>query len=220
MFEHLRQPGQIGRMKLKNRMKFSATTTNFCDNGEITDREIAFFAERAKGGAAMVSSGGGYPHILGKGYIGQIGLHDDKFIPGLRRLAQAIQDNGAKAIGQIMHAGRYAHPTEYGIEELPVGPTAMKPRLPRYMPCRELTNDEIKQLVELHGQAARRIKEAGFDAIDICCLGGYLLVSFLCPLTNKRTDEYGGSLENRARFTVEIIQRVRREVGQDLSSYH
>lgn len=216
MFEHLLQPGQIRKMKLKNRMKFAATTTNFCDeSGAVTDREIAFLAERAKGGAALVSTGGGYPHILGKAYIGQTGLHDDKLIPGLKRLAQAIQSNGAKATVEILHCGRYAQPIKYGIQGSPVGPTAVEPKLPRYTPCRELTSDEIKQLVEMHGQAARRVKEAGFDAVDIGCMTGYLLVSFLCPWTNKRSDEYGGSLENRARFTVEIIQRIRKEVGPD-----
>ena len=216
MFEHLLKPGNIGKMKLKNRMKFAATMTNFCEqSGAVTDREIAFLAERAKGSAAMVASGGGYPHILGKAYISQMGLHEDRLIPGLKRLAQAIQNNGAKAITEILHGGAYTHTTEYGIEGLPVGPTAMEPKLPRYMPCRELTNDEIKELVAIYGQTARRIKDAGFDAVEIGCIAGYLLVSFLCPWTNKRTDEYGGTLENRARFVVEIIQQIRKEVGTD-----
>ncbi|MFC2002619.1 FAD-dependent oxidoreductase [Chloroflexota bacterium] len=216
MFDHLLKPGQIGKMPLKNKMKFAATTTNFChQSGAVTDREIAFLAERARGGGAIVCSGGGYPHILGKAYIGQMGLHDDKLVPGLKKLAQAIHDNGAKASCEILHGGAYAHPAEYGIEGLPVGPTAMPPKLPRYSPCRELTTNEIKELVELYGQAARRIKDAGFDAIEIGCLTGYLLVNFLLPRANKRTDKYGGSLENRARFTVEIIQRIREEVGAD-----
>ena len=216
MFDHLLQPGQIGKMKLKNRMKFAATNTNFCDmDGSVTDREIAFLAERARGGAAMVCSQGGYPHVLGKAYIGQMGLYDDKLLPGLKKLAQAIHNNGARANCEIMHGGNYAHPHKYGIEGEPVGPTAMEPKLPRYAPCRELSRDEIKELVEIYGQTARRIKTAGFDAIEIGCLTGYLLVSFLLPRTNQRTDEYGGSLENRARFVVEVIQRMRQEVGTD-----
>lgn len=214
MFEHLLQPGQIGNMKLKNRMKFAATSTNFCHkDGTVSDREIAFMAERAKGGAGMVSSGGGYPHILGKAYSCQMGLDNDKFLPGLKRLAQAIHAHGVAAICEIIHGGIHAHPHEYGIEGQPVGPTALPPKLPRYAPCLALTRDEIKELVAIYGQTARRIKNAGFDAVEIICITGYLLVSFILPRTNRRTDEYGGSLENRGRFLVEIIQRMRKEVG-------
>lgn len=214
MFEHLLLPGQIGRLKLKNRMKFTATTTNYCgEGGEVTDRELAFMLERAKGGAAIVSSGGGYPDILGRGYRNQMGLHDDRLIPGLNKLAQGIKGNGAVAVGQIMHTGRYAQPAKYGIKAEPVGPTAMAPKLPHYAPCRGLTTDEVKGLVEAYGRAAGRIKKAGFDAVDIGVMGGYLPTSFLCPAYNRRTDEYGGSLENRARFIVEIIKRIKAEVG-------
>ena len=215
MFEHLIQSGQIGTLVLKNRMKFAATNTNYCGmDGSVTDREIAFLAERAKGGTAMVCTQGGFPHVLGKGYISQMGLHDDKMLPRLSKLAQAIHSNGALASCEIMHGGNYAHPAKYGIEGEPVGPTAMEPKLPRYAPCRELNRDEIKELVEVYGQTARRIKNAGFDAIEIACLTGYLLVSFLLPRTNHRTDDYGGSLENRARFIIEILQRMRQEVGE------
>jgi len=216
MFEHLLQPGQIGKLKLKNRMKFAAANSNYCSmDGSVTDREIAFLAEKARGGAAMVSSMGGYPHVLGKAYIGQMGLYDDTLLPGLKQLAQAIQNNGARAICEIMHGGNYAHPHKYGIEGEPVGPTAMEPKLPRYAPCREMSKNEIKEMVEIYGETARRIINAGFEAIEIGCLTGYLLVSFLLPRTNRRTDEYGGSLENRARFVVEVIQRMRQEVGAD-----
>ncbi|MBU2607939.1 MAG: NADH oxidase, partial [Chloroflexi bacterium] len=187
MFNHLLQSGRIGTLTLKNRMKFAATNTNYCEmDGSVTDREIAFLAERAKGGAAMVCSQGGYPHLLGKGYFGQMGLHDDKLLPGLEKLARAIHDGGALANCEIMHGGNYAHPAKYGIKGEPVGPTAMEPKLPRYAPCRELTRDEIKELVEVYGQTARRIKAAGFDALEIACLTGYLLVSFLLPRTNHR----------------------------------
>jgi len=215
MFEHLLRPGQIGNMKVKNRIKFAATNTNFCDKdtGMLTDREIAFMAERAKGGAAMVATGGGYPHILGKAYSGQMALDNDKFLPGMKKLAQAIHNYGGKAVCEIIHGGIHAHPHKYGIEGQPVAPSDYQPKLPRYAPARALTNDEVKQLVEIYGQTAGRIKKAGFDAIELGCLTGYLLVSFLLPRVNKRTDEYGGSLENRGRFLVEIIQRIRKEVG-------
>jgi 2,4-dienoyl-CoA reductase (NADPH2) len=216
MFEHLLQPGQIGKMVVKNRMKFASTTSNFANHdGTVNEREINFIAERAKGGAGMVTVGGAYPHPLGKGYVGQLGASDDKFIPGLRRLAQAVRDNGAKSVCQIMHTARYAHPKEYGIGEMPVGPSAIQSPLRKFGECRALTKEEIKELVKLYGQAARRIKEAGFDAVEMRAHGGYLGASFLSPWSNKRTDEYGGSLENRARFVLEFIGEVRKNVGDD-----
>lgn len=217
MFENLLKPGQIGKMTVKNRMKYASTTTCICDDttGEVTDAEIAYLAERAQGSAGIVTTGGGYPHIVGKGYPGQMGLDNDSLIPGLRRLAQAIQANGARAVAQVMHVGRYAHPELAGLDEPPVGPTAMMPKILLYKPCRELTHDEIVELVELHGQASRRVKEAGYDAVELCGVVGYLVSNFLCKWTNKRTDEYGGSLENRARFFLEIIERTRELVGLD-----
>lgn len=216
MFEHLKQPGQIGKMKVKNRMKFAATTTNFANpDGTVSDQEVSWLAERARGGAGMVTTGGVYPHILGKGYIGHLGADDDKFIPGLSRLAQVIRENGAKSVCQIMHTGRYAHPAKYGVGGQPVGPSAIESPVRRFGKCRELSKEEIKELIKCYGQAARRIKEAGFDAIELRAHGGYLGASFLSPWSNKRTDEYGGSLENRARFVLEFIREVREQVGDD-----
>jgi len=216
MFEHLLQPGQIGKMEVKNRMKFASTTTNFANHdGTVNEKEINFIAERAKGGAGMVTVGGVYPHPLGKGYVGQLGASDDKFIPGLRNLAQVIRDHGAKSVCQIMHTARYAHPKKYGIGEMPVGPSAIQSPLRKFGESRALTKEEIKELVKLYGQAATRIKEAGFDAVEMRAHGGYLGASFLSPWSNKRTDEYGGSLENRARFVLEFIGEVRRTVGGD-----
>lgn len=227
MFENLLKPGKIGGLSVKNRMKYAATVNNFCDQktGEVTEREIAYLRERARGGFGIVTSAGGYPHILGKGYIGQMGLDKDELIPGLRKLAQAVKAEGAIAIGQVMHTGRYAHPHEYGIKEavaagkkvpgMPVGPTAMSSPIKRYAPCREMSIEEIEEQVELHAQAARRIKEAGFDGVEICAIVGYLIANFLSRWTNKRSDRYGGSLENRARFLLEIIKRTKEVVGAD-----
>lgn len=227
ILKNLVKPGRVGRLTVKNRMKYAATVNNFCDykTCEVTDREVAFLRERARGGFGIVTTSGGHPHILGKGYIGQMGLDSDNFIPGLRRLAQAIKDEGAIAIGQVMHTGRYAHPKEYGINEaiaagkkvpgMPVGPTAMPSPIKRYAPCREMSIEEIEEQVELHAQAARRIKEAGFDGVEICAIAGYLISNFLSPWTNKRKDKYGGSLENRARFLLEIIKRSKELVGHD-----
>ncbi|MCJ7596276.1 MAG: FAD-dependent oxidoreductase, partial [Desulfobacterales bacterium] len=163
----------------------------------------------------MVTVGGAYPHPNGKGYIGQLGASEDKFIPGLSRLAKVIKDHGAKSVCQIMHTARYAHPKEYGLGDMPVGPSAIKAAVRKFGDCRAMTKEEIKEMIKLYGQAARRMKEAGFDAVEMRAHGGYLGASFLSPWSNKRTDEYGGSLENRARFVLEFVGEVRKTVGDD-----
>lgn len=217
MFENLLKPGKIGTYEVKNRMKYAATVNNFPDKktGAVTDKEIAYLEERAKGNAGIVTSQGGFTHILGKGYVGQMGLHDDSLIPGLQELAKAIKKHGAMAVGQIMDTGRYAHPPDYGIDDLPRGPSDFTSPLERYGQCKALTRDEIKELVDTHGRAAKRIKDAGFDGVEICAIVGYLISNFLSKWTNKRTDEYGGSLENRTRFLLEILDAVRKQVGPD-----
>lgn len=225
MFENLLKPGKVGSLDVKNRMKYAATVNNFCDykTCEVTEREIAYLRERARGGYGIVTSSGGHTHILGKGYIGQMGLDSDDFLPGVKRLVQAMKTGGGIAIGQVMHTGRYAHPHEYGINEavmagkkvpgMPVGPTAMSSPIKRYAPCREMTIEEIEEEVEAHAQAARRVKEAGFDGVEMCGIAGYLISNFLCKWTNRRKDKYGGSVENRARFLLEIIKRTKEVVG-------
>jgi 2,4-dienoyl-CoA reductase (NADPH2) len=217
VFEHLLQPGRIGKITTKNRIRFAPQITNMCDpkTGEVTEQEINYLVEKAKGGAGIVTAQGGYVQPLGKGYPRQMAMDRDENIPGLTRLAKAIKDHGALAMSQVMHVGRLAHPKYAGLDEMPVGPTAMEPMIPRFEPCREINKEEIKEIVELHGDAARRGKEAGFEAVDICGINGYFIHSFLCAWSNQRTDEYGGSVENRARVCVEIIEAVRRAVGPD-----
>lgn len=217
MFDHLLQPGRIGNRTTRNRIRFAPQITNMCDpeTGEVTDQEINYLVEKAKGGAGIVTAQGGYVQRLGKGYPRQMAMDRDENIPGLSRLAGAIKEHGALAMSQVMHVGRLAHPKYAGLDEMPVGPTAMEPMIPRFEPCRELSREEIREIVELHGDAARRGKEAGFEAVDICGINGYFIHSFLCAWSNKRTDEYGGSVENRARVCLEIIEAVRRAVGPD-----
>ena len=133
MFEHIMQRGKIRNLEVKNRMKFASTTSNFSNHdGTVNDREVAYYAERAKGGAGLVTTGGAYPHLFGKGYIGQLGASDDKFIPGLKRIADAIKANGAKSACQIMHVGRYSHLKKYGIADMATGPSAMQSTLRKF----------------------------------------------------------------------------------------
>ncbi|MDY7038352.1 MAG: FAD-dependent oxidoreductase [Thermodesulfobacteriota bacterium] len=118
-------------------------------------------------------------------------------------------------VGQIMHTGRYAYLKDSNVEGPPIGPSDFTSPVKRYGKCRELTRDEIQDLVHQHGNAARLIKDAGFDGIEIGAIAGYLIASFLSGWTNRRKDEYGGSLENRTRFLIEILDEVERQVGSD-----
>ena len=145
MFEHVLQPGRIGNIATKNRIRFAPQITNMCDpeTGEVTEREINYLVEKAKGGAGIVTAQGGYVQPLGKGYPRQMAMDRDENIPGLRKLAKAIKDHGAVAMSQVMHVGRLAHPKYAGLDASPVGPTAMEPMIPRFEPCREISREEI-----------------------------------------------------------------------------
>ena len=139
-----------------------------------------------------------------------IGGHKDEFIPGLTRLATVIKENGARSAVQINHAGRYNPSFFLGGKE-PVAPSPIASRMTRETP-RELTTEDVKQTIDAFAQAAVRVKKAGYDAVEVLSGTGYLISQFLSPLTNQRKDEYGGPLENRMRFGLEIMQAIRKVV--------
>lgn len=152
-----------------------------------------------------------YIHPTGKVFEHMLGIYDDRLIPGLRRLAQSIQQQGAKVIIQISHAGRRTHSDIIGC--LPVAPSPI-PRLNGETP-RELSLPEIEEMIHDYIQAARRAKEAGFDGVMIHMAHGYLIQQFLSPLSNQRMDRYGGDWGGRSRFAWEILKGIRQEVGND-----
>jgi 2,4-dienoyl-CoA reductase-like NADH-dependent reductase (Old Yellow Enzyme family)/thioredoxin reductase len=205
-FSKLLEPTRIGGMTLRNRLVFPATSTNLSSReGYLTEAERAFQIERAKGGAALVIVPG-YVHPGGRIFPNLAGIWEEGQVPGWRELAQGIQAHGARAAVQLMHGGRYIH---HSMGMQPVAASPVPPRIPRYLTPRELSKEEIKELVGAYGQAARRTREAGFDAVEVLACTGYLIASFLSPWANRRTDEYGGSLENRARFLLEVLREVR-----------
>ncbi|GAB4169469.1 MAG: FAD-dependent oxidoreductase [Geothermobacteraceae bacterium] len=213
MTDPLFQPWTIGSLELKNRILMPAMHLNMADDYQVTDRLVAFYAERAKGGAGLI--GCGYASIDElAAHPGHIGAHDDAFIPGLKRLAEAIQGNGARAFLQINHAGRYNHSMLTGGKQ-PVAPSPVPSRLTGETP-RELSEEEIEGLIDAFAQAARRAAEAGFDAVEVLAGTGYIISSFLSPLTNRRQDRWGGSRENRMRFGVEVVRRVKEVSGLPL----
>jgi 2,4-dienoyl-CoA reductase (NADPH2) len=212
MADPLFEPIVLNQLEVKNRFYLPAMHMNMADNFEVTQRLEQFYAERARGGAGMIVVGYATVDEL-SGSTLNIGAHKDQFIPGLARLAKAIQENGARAAVQLNHAGRY-NSSFFLNGQRPVAPSAIASRMTKETP-RELGRDEIRQIVDAFAQAAARVKKAGFDAVEILSGTGYLISEFLSPLTNKREDEYGGDLENRMRFGLEVMRAIRQAVGAD-----
>ncbi len=212
MIDPLFQPITINSMEVKNRIFMPAMHMNMAGNYAVGDRLVDFYTERARGGAGMITVGYATVDEL-SGNPGNIGAHKDIYIPGLTRLAAAIRDNGARSSVQLNHAGRYNHSMLMGGKQ-PVAPSAIPSRLTRETP-HELEIPEIEKIIDHFAQAARRVREAGFDAVEILSGTGYLISEFLSPLTNKRIDRYGGDFDGRIRFGLEIIAAIRSAVGAD-----
>ena len=222
-YTKLFEPGKIGNMSIRNRIVLPAMGTGSNDNDPdgmlcaLNDKTIEYYAERAKGGAGMVVIQACTILYESRG-IGNIMIHDDRFIPKLRALSKAIQDYGAKAVLQINHHGTILSkrsmylPNKETVKAL--SPTAL-PFPENDVVSLEMTQEDIDRIVDGFAEAARRVKEAGFDAVEIHGAHGYLIGQFLSAMTNKRTDEYGGSAEKRARFACEVIRAVRKAVGSD-----
>lgn len=213
MTDPLFTPWQLGSLTLKNRILMPAMHLNMAEDYLVSDKLCAFYAARAKGGAGLI--GVGYASIdLLAAHAGHIGAHDDSFIPGLTRLAETIHAGGAKAFVQLNHAGRYNHSMLTGGLQ-PVAPSAVPSRLTNETP-RELSDAEIEALIVAFVAAAKRVEAAGFDAVEVLAGTGYLISGFLSPLTNQREDRWGGSLENRMRFGLEVIRAIKQETGLPL----
>ncbi|MBI2364751.1 MAG: FAD-dependent oxidoreductase [Deltaproteobacteria bacterium] len=206
---------QVGSLTSRNRVKYAAcSVSNFnARDGSITDREYARMEVISRTGAGMITNQGAYPDPdgAGKAYYRQLSLADDKFIPGFRKVAEMIHGAGAIAIQQILHAGRYG-----GIDlDHCVQPSDVPQTLRHFRSPRQMSREEIRRSVEEHCEASRRAVEAGFDGVELTAFMGYLLANFLSPFTNRRADEYGGSLENRGRFMVELLSAIREQIGKD-----
>lgn len=203
------EPINIGTLRLENRLVMLGIQTLYGANDQVTERYRNFLVERARGGVGLIIASIFYPADVGQ--IGGIGIYHDHFIPGLRSLTDAIHGNGGKVAAQICIQYHWRRDSSVPAEV--VAPSAVTTR-PGTSP-RALTLDEIRLLVKQFGEATGRAQQAGFDAVEFVAGIGYLINRFLSPLTNQRTDEYGGSLENRARFLLEIIDNARRKVGKD-----
>ncbi len=205
-------PITINQLEIANRIYMPAMHLNMCRRYQVTERLLEFYAERARGGAGMISVGYASVDELAANPM-HIGAHDDKFIPGLTRLAMTIKGNGARSAVQINHAGRYNHSMLLGGKQ-PVGPSPVASRLTGEKP-HEMSIAEIETTVAAFAAAAVRVQQAGFDAVEILAGTGYLISAFLSPLSNQRDDIYGGSLENRMRFGLDVMRAVRTAVSDE-----
>ena len=211
---------KIGSCELKNRIIVSPFLKNYANrDGSVTQRLIDYWVERAKGGVGLILVGTANisPESLGNRYM--LGIYDDFLIDGLKKLVEAVHQNGAKIGIQIQHRGRHAGAVFSGFQ--PVAPSPISPLIHETPPKpskekpRGLSIEEIKKIINKFGEAAIRAKKSGFDIIEIHGAHGYLINEFLSPYSNKRTDKYGGSKENRERFAMEIISCMKEAVGND-----
>jgi 2,4-dienoyl-CoA reductase (NADPH2) len=214
-YPNIFSPMKIGSFTCRNRVKYAAcSVSNFNSrDGSITDREYARMEVISRTGAGIITNQGAYPDLqgAGKAYYRQLSIADDQYIPGFRKIAEMIHGAGAIAIQQILHAGRYG-----GVDlDHCVQPSDVPQTLRHFRPPREISRENIRGSIQDHCDASRRALEAGFDGVEITAFMGYLLANFLSPFTNRRTDEYGGSLENRGRFMVELLTAVRQSIGKE-----
>ncbi len=200
-------PIVIKELKLKNRLVMAPMATNMAtDEGEVTDRHLNHYTTRAKGGVGLIILEHNYVLRSGRLSLRQMGLYDDKLIPGLRRLVEAIHSCGSKVAVQITHAGAKTNSSITG--EQPVSPSRIIPPNGVETP-RQLSVAEIESIVNAFREAAHRALEAGCDAVELHGAHGFLLGQFVSPYTNKRDDEYGGNIEKRLRFPTEVIGAVK-----------
>ena len=207
------EPGSIGTMELGSRIIMAPMGTLFAnEDGSVSDRLCRYYEERAKGGVALIIVEVTAVARGGKAHPRELGIYEDEFIPGLRRLVDSVHQYGVSIAIQLHHTGRQTTAEAAGGQ--PVAPSAIPCPLLKVMP-RELTTEEIEHLAAAYGEGARRAKEAGFDAVEIHGAHGYLICQFLSAYSNKRTDRYGGDLEGRMRFALDIVARAKEKVGTD-----
>ena len=208
----------IKGLTLKNRIVMPPMATGMAtEDGEVTDRHITHYVARAKGGVGLIIIEHTFVAEDGRASKNQLGIYDDKLIPGLKRLIAAIHAEKTKVIIQITHVGAAASRAATGKQ--PVGASDVMHPKGSEAP-HPLTVSEMKALAVKFGEAARRAAAAGADSVELHGAHGFLLCQFLSPLTNTRTDEYGGTLENRLRFPSEVTMAVKKQLGKNMPLFY
>ncbi len=215
-YPHLFSPGRVGALTLRNRIIQAPMVKNLCSiDGEPARRYDDVIADKARGGVALIFPEAAYIHPAGRGRIFGLGVHDDRVIPGLRRLVAAAHEHGALLGIQMNFVGREAQSTNTRLQPWSASGLSCSIHNPVESP-RALATEELQQVVTLFAEAARRCKAAGVDVVEIHGAHGYLLGEFLSPFSNRRTDRYGGSFENRMRLPLEVVDAVRRDLAGGL----
>lgn len=214
-FSRLFEPAQIGTLRLKNRLVMPPMATVLAtDTGAVSDQLLRHYAERAKGGVGLIIvEGTCVSSPVGRGWPCELCLDDDSLVPGHGNLTEVVHSYGAKIAIQLHHAGR-ATSEAITCGHQPVAPSLI-PLPGAGTKPRELTQQEIAELVQQFAAAAHRAERAGYDAVEIHGAHGYLPHQFASEVTNKRSDYYGGSTENRLRFSCQIIEAIKERVGAD-----
>jgi 2,4-dienoyl-CoA reductase-like NADH-dependent reductase (Old Yellow Enzyme family) len=203
----------LGSLTIPNRLVRSATAERMADElGHPLPEMISLYRTLVLGGVGLIISGHLYVHPSGKAHPEMTGIYSDALLPGLNRLTEAVHEAGGLVAAQINHAGIKNDPS---LALDPLTPSAVQNEQISQRYSRSMTTAEIEEMIAAFGQAARRAKQAGFDAVQIHGAHGYLISQFLSPLTNHRTDEWGGSLANRMRFLRRVTESVRLQVGMD-----
>lgn len=205
------QETRIRNLALKNRFVRSATWEGMAESdGRVSPQLVELMAELAAGGVGLIITGHAYVSKDGQAGPRQMGIYSQELVPGLAQMVQAVHERGGKIVVQLAHAGIQAAYKLSGME--PIGPSAPHTE---GSPGREMSSQEIGQVVEAFGRAAARAMEAGFDGVQIHAAHGYLLSQFLSPYFNRRQDQYGGSVENRARALLEVVSKAREAIGPE-----
>jgi dimethylglycine catabolism A len=208
-------PARIGPVEIKNRIVMPPMTTRTADDeGFVTDDSIDYYMARVRGGTGLITVEMASPEKVGRHRRREVGIYDDRFLPGLKRLVDEIHRGGAKASIQLGHAGGHTRIDICG--ETPIAPSAIphpvyETTFETIVP-EEMTKERIAKTITAYAAAARRAKQAGFDCVEIHAAHGYLISQFHAPFENLRTDEFGGSLLNRARFGLFILRAVKEKV--------
>ena len=214
-FRFLLREGRINSMVMRNRIITGPMERSLAHrDGSLTGAYVDYLAERAAGGASLIVIESTYVDVRGLGHLYQVGCHGDHVIPALRRAADAVHARGAK-LGIELYMGGRQTPSVMS-QRQPVAPSVVPCEVLSPVPVpRELTVPEIDEIVESFASAAGRAAAAGLDMIHLHGAHGYLLGSFVSPFSNRRTDDYGGTPENRARFPLQVLRAVREVVGED-----
>lgn len=215
-------PVRIGRYDLQNRLVMAPMTRSRSDdNGIPSDLVVTYYAQRASAG--LIITEGVFPSAMGKGYVRTPGIATDEQIAVWKKVTEAVHAKGGRIFMQIMHCGRISHPSMLPNEAQPVAPSAIKPAgqtwtgsgMQEFVTPRELTLDEIAGVINEYRLATRRAIDAGFDGVELHTASGYLPEQFLSSGSNQRQDQYGGPIENRARFVLDVLAAMVAEVGGD-----